>query len=100
MLGCQRKIILISILRFKYSLKDVELSIISSITPSHHLLTLLSIRLRAILPIGVGRFLDNEITAELSDYHIPGAAVSVVKDGQLFFAKGTDTLTCKQQAQA
>lgn len=33
-------------------------------------------------------FLDNEITAELNDYHVPGAAISVVKDGQLFFAKG------------
>ena len=33
-------------------------------------------------------FLDNEITGELNVYHIPGASVSVVKDGQLFFAKG------------
>jgi len=33
-------------------------------------------------------FLDNEITGELNVYHIPGASVSVVKSGQLFFAKG------------
>jgi CubicO group peptidase (beta-lactamase class C family) len=39
-------------------------------------------------PVELEDFLDNEITAELNDYHIPGAAVSVVKDGQLFFAKG------------
>ena len=39
-------------------------------------------------PMELEDFLDNEITAELNDYHIPGAAVSVVKDGQLFFAKG------------
>jgi len=39
-------------------------------------------------PVELEDFLDNEITAELNDYHIPGAAVSVVKDDHLFFAKG------------
>lgn len=39
-------------------------------------------------PMELGGFLDNEIMAELNDYHVPGAAVSVVKGGQLFFAKG------------
>lgn len=33
-------------------------------------------------------FLDREIGAQLRDDHIPGATVSVVKDGRLFFAKG------------
>jgi len=39
-------------------------------------------------PAELEDFLDNEMTAELNVYHIPGATVSVVKDGQLFFAKG------------
>jgi CubicO group peptidase (beta-lactamase class C family) len=33
-------------------------------------------------------FLDNLLAQEMGEYHIPGAAVSVVKDGMLFFAKG------------
>ena len=33
-------------------------------------------------------FLDGVINAQLQKYNIPGAAVSVVKDSQLFFAKG------------
>ncbi len=33
-------------------------------------------------------FLDNFIPAQLEEDHIPGAAVSIVKDGELFFAKG------------
>jgi len=33
-------------------------------------------------------FLDGLFTKEMEEYHIPGAALSVVKDGQLFFAKG------------
>lgn len=33
-------------------------------------------------------FVDGVITAQLQAYHIPGATVSVVKDGGLFLAKG------------
>src|SRR4030067_394597 len=33
-------------------------------------------------------FLDDFITAQLKEDHIPGAVVSVVKDGELFFSKG------------
>jgi len=33
-------------------------------------------------------FLDDFITAQLEEDHIPGATISVVKDGELFFAKG------------
>jgi len=33
-------------------------------------------------------FLDKELGGEMENHHIAGAAVSVVKDGKLFFAKG------------
>jgi CubicO group peptidase (beta-lactamase class C family) len=33
-------------------------------------------------------FLDEELAREMEEHHIAGAAVSVVKDGKLFFAKG------------
>ena len=33
-------------------------------------------------------FLDGVLSLQLADDHIPGATVSVVKDGRLFFAKG------------
>jgi len=33
-------------------------------------------------------FLDELMAKDMEDYHIAGAAVSVVKDGKLFFAKG------------
>ncbi len=33
-------------------------------------------------------FLDGVISVQLTDNHIPGATVAVVKDGRLFFAKG------------
>lgn len=33
-------------------------------------------------------FLDGLIGKQLDEYHIPGATVAVVKDGELFFAKG------------
>jgi CubicO group peptidase (beta-lactamase class C family) len=33
-------------------------------------------------------FLDDLLARQLADNHIPGASVAVVKDGQLFFAKG------------
>jgi CubicO group peptidase (beta-lactamase class C family) len=39
-------------------------------------------------PAEMKAFLDEELGREMEKYHIAGAAVSVVKDGQLFFAKG------------
>ena len=33
-------------------------------------------------------FLDGVMSAQMESYHIPGATVAVVKDGELFFAKG------------
>jgi CubicO group peptidase (beta-lactamase class C family) len=33
-------------------------------------------------------FVDDFVTAQLEEHHIPGITVSVVKDGELFFAKG------------
>src|SRR6478672_7583468 len=39
-------------------------------------------------PAELGAFIDNVMASEMKTYHIPGAAVSVVKDGQLFFEKG------------
>jgi CubicO group peptidase (beta-lactamase class C family) len=33
-------------------------------------------------------FLDDLLAKEMKEYHVAGAAVSVVKDGKLFFAKG------------
>src|SRR5215218_6009276 len=39
-------------------------------------------------PAEMEAFLDEELGREMEKYHIAGAAVSVVKDGELFFAKG------------
>jgi CubicO group peptidase (beta-lactamase class C family) len=39
-------------------------------------------------PAEMEAFLDKELGRELKKHHIAGAAVSVVKDGKLFFAKG------------
>ena len=39
-------------------------------------------------PAELEAFLDKELGREMEKYHIAGAAVSVVKDGELFFAKG------------
>src|SRR5215213_6243730 len=39
-------------------------------------------------PAEMEAFLDKELKREMEKYHIAGAAVSVVKDGELFFAKG------------
>jgi CubicO group peptidase (beta-lactamase class C family) len=33
-------------------------------------------------------FIDGVMAAQMEAYHIPGATISVVKDGKLFFAKG------------
>jgi tetratricopeptide (TPR) repeat protein len=39
-------------------------------------------------PDELGAFLDDLLAQEMEEYHIAGAAVSVVEDGKLFFAKG------------
>src|SRR5215211_4008795 len=39
-------------------------------------------------PAELKAFLDEELGREMEKHHIAGAAVSVVKDGELFFAKG------------
>ena len=39
-------------------------------------------------PAELESFLDDLLAQEMKEYHIAGAAVSVVKDGKLFFAKG------------
>jgi len=39
-------------------------------------------------PVELESFLDNLLGSEMEEYNIPGAAMSVVKDGRLFFAKG------------
>lgn len=39
-------------------------------------------------PEELENFLDSVMSENLEDYHVPGATVSVVKDGELFFAKG------------
>jgi CubicO group peptidase (beta-lactamase class C family) len=39
-------------------------------------------------PAEMGVFLDGLFAQEMEEYHIAGAAVSVVKDGKLFFTKG------------
>ena len=39
-------------------------------------------------PTELEDFLDDFIARNMEEYHIPGVAISVVKDGELFFAKG------------
>src|SRR5687767_13075293 len=39
-------------------------------------------------PAELEAFLDELFGRQMEEYHIAGAAVSVVKDGELFFAKG------------
>src|SRR5829696_6957628 len=39
-------------------------------------------------PAELEAFLDEELGREMKKHHIAGAAVSVVKDGELFFTKG------------
>ncbi len=39
-------------------------------------------------PAELEAFLDDLVSSQLADHDIPGAVVSVVKDGELFFAKG------------
>jgi CubicO group peptidase (beta-lactamase class C family) len=39
-------------------------------------------------PLEVGAFIDGVMAEQLKSYHIPGATVAVVADGELLFAKG------------
>ncbi len=39
-------------------------------------------------PAELEAFLDGLIPAQMEELHVPGVTVSVVKDGELFFAKG------------
>jgi len=39
-------------------------------------------------PVEIEAFLDGLFTKDMEEHNIPGAAVSIVKDGQLVFAKG------------
>jgi CubicO group peptidase (beta-lactamase class C family) len=39
-------------------------------------------------PAELESFLDDLLAEQMEEYHIAGAAVSIVKDGELFFAKG------------
>jgi len=48
-------------------------------------------------PAEMESFLDAFITAQLAQYEIPGAAVAVVRDGELFFAKGYGVTDSRSQ---
>jgi CubicO group peptidase (beta-lactamase class C family) len=39
-------------------------------------------------PAELEAFLDDLMAAQMDEHHIPGAALSIVRDGELFFAKG------------
>jgi CubicO group peptidase (beta-lactamase class C family) len=48
-------------------------------------------------PAELEAFLDEVIPAQLETHQIPGAAVAVVKDGELFFAKGYGFIDSRSQ---
>ncbi len=39
-------------------------------------------------PAELESFIDHFMAAQMEPNHVPGATISVVKDGQVFFAKG------------
>ena len=43
---------------------------------------------RLIDPAELEGFLDDLVARQLTEYHIPGASVAIVKDGRLLFANG------------
>src|SRR5215212_11477657 len=47
-------------------------------------------------PAEMEAFMDKELGREMQKHHIAGAAVSVVKDGKLFFAKGYGSADLKK----
>src|SRR5829696_2450309 len=58
------------------------------VVPGRNVPTAPSQQLGPTDPAEMEAFLDEELGREMEKYHIAGAAVSVVKDGELFFAKG------------
>jgi CubicO group peptidase (beta-lactamase class C family) len=58
------------------------------VAPSRNVSTGPSQQLGPTDPAEMEAFLDEELGREMEKHHIAGAAVSVVKDGELFFAKG------------
>src|SRR5829696_8638691 len=58
------------------------------VAPGRNVPTAPSQQLGPTDPAEMEAFLDEELGREMEKYHIAGAAVSVVKDGELFFAKG------------
>ena len=61
---------------------------VNGVAPVGHLPTASSQALGPTNPAELEAFLDGLLAQEMEEYHIAGAAVSVVKDGELFFAKG------------
>ena len=51
-------------------------------------------------PAELEAFLDDLLGRQMRDYHIAGAAISVVKDGRLFLPKATDTPTLRTASQS
>ncbi len=60
----------------------------NSIVPGRSVLPVSSHALGPSDPAEMETFLDELLGKQMEEYHIAGAAVSVVKDGKLFFAKG------------
>jgi CubicO group peptidase (beta-lactamase class C family) len=60
----------------------------SMVAPSEEVPTALSQTQGLSDPAELEVFLDELFAKQMEEYHIAGAAVSVVKDGELFFAKG------------
>jgi len=58
------------------------------VVPGRNVLTASPQQLGPTDPAELETFLDGLLAEEMEEYPIPGAAVSVVKDGKLFFAKG------------
>jgi CubicO group peptidase (beta-lactamase class C family) len=60
----------------------------NKVAPGSNVATALSQERGPSDPAELEAFLDELIGKEMEEHHIAGAAVSVVKDGELFFAKG------------
>lgn len=74
-------VILISIVGSAMALEN-------GIAPDRNVLTAPSQALGPTNPAELETFLDELFAKNMEEYHIAGAAISVVKDGKLFFAKG------------
>jgi CubicO group peptidase (beta-lactamase class C family) len=60
----------------------------ASVSPARNVPAASSQALGPTDPAELEAFLDELLTTEMEEHHVAGAAVSVVKDGKLFFAKG------------